>query len=266
MSVLKRNNVVVSGNGEQAIMFAHGFGCDQHMWRFVAPSFEENYKTILFDYVGAGQSDLSAFEPSRYASLEGYADDIVQIGRELGLKDAILVGHSVSAMIGALVTQKAPGMFKALIMVGPSPSYINDNNYVGGFTAAQIDELLKSLERNHLGWSVSMAPVIMGNPDRPELGEELANSFCRTDPDMAKQFARTTFLTDSRHILSDIEVPTLILQCSDDIIAPYEVGNYLHKNIKDSKLVVMKATGHCPNLSAPQETVSEITAYLHAQR
>lgn len=265
MSSLVRNNIVVSGQGEQAIMFAHGFGCDQNMWRYVAPSFEQNYKTILFDHVGAGRSDLSAYDSAKYSTLEGYADDIIQIGHELGLKDAVLVGHSVSSMIGALATIKAPEIFKALIMVAPSPSYINDGDYVGGFTSEQIDELLESLGRNHLGWSASMAPVIMGNQDRPELGEELTNSFCRTDPNIAKQFARTTFFSDYRHILEEVTVPSLILQCSEDIIAPNEVGEYLHKAIKNSQLVVMNATGHCPNLSAPDETTSEIKRYLNGQ-
>ena len=262
MSAVKRNNVVVKGAGGTAIMFAHGYGCDQNMWRLVAPAFENDYQTVLFDHVGAGKSDISAYSRDKYGSLSGYAHDIVEIGRELGLKDAIFVGHSVSAMMGIMAAKEAPGMFKSLVLVGPSPCYINDGDYMGGFTRTQIDELLESLESNHMGWSISMAPVIMGNGDRKELGEELANSFCSTDPEIAKHFARTTFLTDSREILSSTSVPALILQCSNDIIAPPYVGDYMHAKIPKSKLVLMKATGHCPNLSAPEETIAAIREFV----
>lgn len=262
MSVLKRNNVVVKGNGSQVIMFAHGFGCDQNMWRYVSPAFEENYKVVLFDHVGAGGSDLSAFNPEKYEQLEGYADDIIEIAKTLELTDIIFTGHSVSSIIGIIASQKAPELFKSLVLVGPSPSYIDDGDYIGGFTRPQIDELLESLDQNHLGWSMAMAPVIMGNPDRKELSEELANSFCRTDPAIAKHFARTTFLTDKRDLLSSVTTPSLILQCSDDVIAPQVVGEYMHQHLKNSKLVIMKAIGHCPNLSAPEETIEEIKKFI----
>ncbi len=262
MNVLKRNDVVVKGTGSQAIMFAHGFGCDQNMWRYVAPSFEENYKVVLFDHVGAGGSDLSAFFPRKYEKLEGYADDIIEIAAALHLQNIIFVGHSVSALIGIIASQRSPGLFKSLILIGPSPSYINDGDYIGGFTKPEIEELLESLDQNHLGWSMAMAPVIMGNPDRKELGEELANSFCRTDPTIAKHFARTTFLSDERELLSSVNIPSLVLQCSEDVIAPLAVGEYVHKQIKGSKLVIMKATGHCPNLSAPEETIDAIKKFL----
>ena len=262
MNVLKRNNVQVRGRGEVAMVFAHGFGCDQNMWRFVTPAFEDRYKVVLFDYVGAGGSDLSAYTPQKYGTLDGYAQDLIEVVRALDIKDAIFVGHSVSSMIGLFADQKAPELFKALVLVGPSPCYINDGEYTGGFTRDQIDELLEFLDTNHLGWSTTMAPVIMGNPDRAELSEELANSFCRTDPEIAKHFARTTFLSDARDILSGVNKPSLILQCSQDVIAPLSVGEYLHRQLSNSKLVVMKATGHCPNLSAPQETVAEIEAFL----
>ncbi len=262
MNVIKRNNVIAKGTGSQVILFAHGFGCDQNMWRSVAPAFEENYRVIMFDHVGAGGSDISAFEPGKYEKLEGYANDIVDIATALQLEDIIFVGHSVSALMGVIASLESPGLFKALILVSPSPSYINDGDYVGGFSHVQIDELLESLEENHLGWSMAMAPVIMGNPDRHELGEELTNSFCRTDPAIAKHFARTTFLTDKRNLLSSVDVPSLILQCSEDVIAPQSVGEYMHQQMKNSKLVIMKATGHCPNLSAPQETIDEIKKYL----
>lgn len=244
------------------MVFAHGFGCDQNMWRFVAPAFEADYRTVLFDHVGAGGSDLSAFAPDKYASLSGYAADVVEIGRELGLRDAIYVGHSVSAMIGVLAAQAAPDMFSDLVLVGPSPRYIDDGDYVGGFTEAQIDELLEFLENNHMGWSAAMAPAIMGNDDQPELGEELTNSFCRTDPQIARHFARTTFKSDNRADLRNVTARALILQCSQDIIAPACVGEYVHANMPNSKLVVMTATGHCPNLSAPAETIEEIRAFV----
>jgi sigma-B regulation protein RsbQ len=244
------------------MMFAHGFGCDQNMWRYVAPAFEDNFRTILFDHVGAGGSDLSAYDPSKYGDLSGYADDVVEIGRELGLRNATFVGHSVSAMIGVLASRNAPELFENLVLVGPSPRYISDNDYTGGFTAEQIGELLEFLSENYIGWSAAMAPMIVGNPERPELGEELTNSFCRTDPEIAKAFARVTFMSDNRADLVGVRARTLILQCSEDIIAPLEVGNYVHQHIAGSKLVVMKATGHCPNLSAPAETIAAIRAFV----
>lgn len=263
MSAIKRNNVVINGNGENVIMFAHGFGCDQNMWRYVYPAFQNNYTTVLFDHVGAGNSDLSAYSFQKYDELEGYAEDIVEIAKELNIKDAVFVGHSVSAIMGLIAANKAPDIFKSLILIGPSPSYINQGDYIGGFSSSEIDELLESMNNNHLGWSMAMAPVIMGNPEREELGKELANSFCKTDPEIAKHFAKTTFLTDKRDILQQTKVPVLILQCSNDIIAPLEVGHYMHKQIENSKLVLMKATGHCPNLSAPEETIAAIRSFLN---
>ena len=262
MSVIARNNVHVRGTGEQAMVFAHGFGCDQNMWRFVEPAFLQDFKTVLFDHVGAGGSDLKAYDKSKYSTLAGYADDVVEIGRELGLKDAVFVGHSVSSMIGALAVQKAPGMFAKLVMVGPSARYIDDDNYVGGFSEQQIEELLQFLDSNHMGWSAQMAPAIMGNPDRPELGEELTNSFCRTDPEIAKAFARVTFKSDNRADLAKIDIPTLILQCSEDIIASKEVGEFVHRGIPGSELIILEATGHCPNLSAPDEVISAMRTFV----
>ncbi len=244
------------------MIFAHGFGCDQNMWRFVAPAFESEFRTVLFDHVGAGGSDLAAYEPAKYATLSGYADDLVEIARELRLKDAVFVGHSVSAMIGVLASLSAPDLFKSLVLIGPSPRYIDDEGYVGGFSAKQIAELLDFLSDNYMGWSAAMAPTIMGNADRPELGEELTNSFCRTDPEIAKAFARVTFMSDNRCDLPKVTIPSLILQCSEDVIAPREVGEYVHRNTPYSKLVLMRATGHCPNLSAPEETISAIRAFV----
>jgi sigma-B regulation protein RsbQ len=262
VSAVKRNNVRVAGEGERAMIFAHGFGCDQNMWRYVAPSFEPDFKTVLFDHVGAGASDLKAYDSTKYGSLQGYADDLLEIGHELSLKDAVFVGHSVSAMIGVLAAQAAPEMFRSLVLVGPSPRYIDDKDYAGGFKEQQIEELLDFLADNYMGWSAAMAPVIMGNANRPELGQELTNSFCRTDPDIAKQFARVTFKSDNRHDLDKVDAPTLILQCSEDVIAPIAVGEYVHRHMPNSKLVVLRATGHCPNLSAPDEVIAAIRDFV----
>jgi sigma-B regulation protein RsbQ len=232
------------------------------MWRFVAPAFEKDFRTVLFDHVGAGGSDLRAYDATKYDSLAGYADDVVEIGRELGLNNAVFVGHSVAAMIGVLASIKAPDLFSKLILVGPSARYIDDGAYHGGFSQVQIAELLEFLEQNQMGWSASMAPAIMGNPGRPELGEELTNSFCRTDPNIARQFAKVTFTSDNRADLAKVTLPTLILQCKDDIIASEEVGAYVHREIAGSQLVHLEATGHCPNLSAPAEVVTAIRAYV----
>ncbi len=262
--VLRRNNVRVTGHAGPAMLFAHGFGCDQNMWRFVAPAFEHSHHVVLFDHVGAGQSDVSAYDRAKYGTLDGYATDILEICQQLDLTDVIFVGHSVSAMIGVLAAKREPARFKALVLVGPSPRYINDADYVGGFSREDIDGLLASLDSNYLGWSSAMAPVIMGNADRPELGAELTNSFCRTDPDIAAYFARVTFLSDNRQDLGSVRTPTLILQCSEDVIAPYAVGEYVNRHMPASQLVVMKATGHCPNLSAPDETIAAIKAFLDA--
>ena len=260
--ILARNNVRILGEGARAMMFAHGFGCDQNMWTPVARAFERDFRTILFDHVGAGRSDLSAYDPKKYSTLDGYADDVVEIGRVLDLRDAVFVGHSVSAMIGALASLKAPGMFSDLIMVGPSPRYIDDEDYTGGFSRAQVEELLEFLADNHLGWSAAMAPAIMANPDRPELGETLANSFCATDPEIARQFARVTFFSDNRVDLPAIAARTLVMQCRDDIIAPECVGEYVHAHIPGSLYVLLDATGHCPNLSAPDEVTAAIRAFV----
>ena len=260
--VLARNNVKVTGAGERQMMFAHGFGCDQNMWRDVAKAFEADFKVILFDHVGAGRSDLAAYDREKYSGLDGYADDVVEIGHALALRDAVFVGHSVSAMIGALATLKAPGMFSHLIMVGPSPCYVDDGDYVGGFSRSQVEELLDFLADNHLGWSAAMAPAIMGNPDRPELGEALTNSFCATDPEIAREFARVTFFSDNRADLPRLDVRTLVLQCREDIIAPPCVGEYVHAQVPNSEYVLLDATGHCPNLSAPQEVTAAIRAFV----
>lgn len=267
MDILRRNNVTVSGREDApVIMLAHGFGCDQNMWRLVVPALVGEFRVVRFDYVGSGRSDLSAWDAERYASLEGYARDVVEICDELDLRDVVFVGHSVSAMIGVLAADAAPSRFSSLVMVGPSPCYIDDEGYRGGFGADDIDELLESLESNYLGWSAAMAPVIMGNPERPELGAELTAAFCATDPDIARVFARATFLTDSRDDLKKVSVPTLVLECAQDVIAPREVGAYVHAAIPGSRLVTLDATGHCPQLSAPEATSAEILAFARTLR
>lgn len=262
MSILQRNNVVIAGTNARTMMFAHGFGCDQNMWRLVAPAFEADFRTVLFDHVGAGGSDLTAYDSAKYDHLTAYANDVIALGRELGVRDAVFVGHSVSAMIGILAAETDPTLFSDLVLVSPSPCYIDDAEYEGGFSKADIDELLESLADNHLGWSAMMAPVIMGNPDRPELGQELTNSFCRTDPQIAKDFARVTFTSDNRDDLTRVTARTLILQCRDDAIASTPVGEYVHDQIAGSELVMLDATGHCPNLSAPDAVIAAIRAFV----
>jgi sigma-B regulation protein RsbQ len=261
---LARNNVHVVGQGASPMVFAHGFGCDQNMWRLVAPAFERSHRVVLFDHVGAGRSDLSAYDRRKYASLAGYAGDVLDIIHTLELSDVVFVGHSVSAMIGVLAANLEPNRFKALVLVGPSARYLDDADYVGGFSDSDIEQMLSALDSNYLGWSSVMAPMIVGNPDRPELGTELTNSFCRTDPEIAAHFARVTFLSDNRTDLEQVSVPTLVLQCSDDVIARYEVGEFVHRHVAHSQFVLMRATGHCPNLSAPAETIDAIETFLRS--
>jgi sigma-B regulation protein RsbQ len=263
-TISKRNNVKVFGKGKQPMLFAHGFGCDQNMWRFVTPAFENDYRIILFDYVGAGKSDKSAYNKERYSSLQGYAQDVLEICSELDLRNVIFVGHSVSSMVGLLAAIEQPEYFERLVMVGPSPCYINDKDYKGGFERKDIEGLLETMEKNYIGWANFLAPNIMGNKDRPQLGEELTESFCSTDPVIARQFAEATFFSDNRKDLKKTKIPSLILQCSEDIIAPREVGEYLSKNLQNSTLKVMKATGHCPHLSEPEETIALMKEYLSA--
>lgn len=260
-----RNNVVLAGRDDKPVMMlANGFGCDQNMWRLIVPGLAGDYRVVLFDHVGSGGSELSAWRAERYATLDGYTDDIVALCHELGLRQVVLVAHSVSAMMAVLAAIREPELFSKLILIGPSPRYIDDAGYRGGFSQADIDDLLGSLDSNYLGWSAAMAPVIMGNPERPALSDELANSFCRTDPEIARAFARTTFLSDNRSDLHQVSVPTLILQCSQDVIAPPEVGEYVQAQIPGSTLVTLPATGHCPHLSAPEVTLAAIRSFAAA--
>ncbi|KQW46678.1 MULTISPECIES: alpha/beta fold hydrolase [unclassified Roseateles] len=262
MSIARRNNVQVSGVGTATIVFAHGFGCDQAMWRLLAPQYARRYRVVTFDHVGSGSSDLGAYNREKYNSLGGYADDLLEIIRDCGSGPVILVGHSVSAMIGLVAALRAPGAIAAHVMVGPSPCYINDGDYVGGFSREDIDGLLDMLESNYLGWASNMAPAIMGAPERPELGLELAESFCRTDPEIAKQFARVTFLSDNRADLAKLQEPTLILQSTEDIIAPVAVGEYMHRVLPRATLTLVDNVGHCPHLSAPSASEQAIDRFI----
>jgi sigma-B regulation protein RsbQ len=265
MSLRARNNVNVYGDGPVTMFLAHGFGCDQNMWRLLHPTYAARYRTVLFDLVGSGNSDLSAYDRNKYSTLHGYAGDVVELVREFGTDRNIFVGHSVSAMIGVLADLQAPGLFAAHAMVGPSPCYINDGDYVGGFTRADIEGLLETLESNYLGWSSTMAPAIMGAPEQPSLGVELTNSFCRTDPEIAKLFARATFLSDHRAELAKLHTPALILQCSDDIIAPLSVGEYMQRTLPRGTLKIIQNVGHCPHLSEPGASTDAINEFLDEQ-
>ena len=263
MDVRARNNVVVTGRRDgPVVMLSHGFGCDQNMWRLVVPALAERFPVVLFDHVGAGRSDLSAWSEQRHGSLRGYADDVSELVQELDLRRVVFVGHSVSAMIGVLAVNADPSRYAGLVLLTPSPRYVDDTGYRGGFSAADIDELLESLDSNYLGWSAAMAPVIMGNPDRPELGQELTNSFCRTDPRIARVFARATFLSDNRADLASVTVPALVVESAHDAIAPREVGAFVHAAIPGSRLVTLDATGHCPQLSAPEATAQAILSFV----
>ncbi len=258
----KRNSVRVGGSGPRTLVFSHGFGCEQAMWRLVAPAFLDEYRVVLFDHTGSGNSDKAAYDSVRHNSLTGYAEDVVEICRDLDLQQATFIGHSVSAMIGAEVSIAIPERINELVMVGPSPCYLNDGDYRGGFEREDIEELLETLEANYLGWARTMAPVIMGCPDRPELGGELADSFCKLDPAIAAQFARVTFFGDSRSLLPSIPARTLVMQCTEDAIAPRQVGEYTKSQIPNAEIIYLEAKGHCPNLSAPEPTIAGIRAFL----
>ena len=263
MEAATRWHVRESGRRDgPVLLFAHGFGCDQHMWRDVAPAFDDAFRVVRFDLTGSGGSDLASYDLDRYATLQGHAADVLELCEELDLEDVTFVGHSVSAMIGVLASVAQPGRFARLVLVCPSPRYTDADGYRGAFTPADIDGLLESLDDNYLGWAASMAPVIMGNPDRPALGAELTSSFCRTDPTVARHFARVTFTSDNRADLPLVTTPTLILQCREDVIAPLYVGEYVRDAIPGSRMTVLDATGHCPNLSAPEETVAAMTDFV----
>jgi len=262
-SILRRNHVTVSGGGDRTLVFAHGFGCDQKLWRFVAPAFEEDHRVVCFDYVGSGRSDLKAYDPVRYGSLEGYAQDLIEVIDALGLQGVDFVGHSVSGVVGLLAAIRRPELFDRLVLVCPSPRYVNDAPaYVGGFNRPDIDGLLDLMDRNPSGWAGFLAPIVMKNPDRPELTGELAESFCAMKPEVARQFARVTFLSDNRADLVRVTRPALILQCAEDAVAPEGVGRFVHARLAGSTYHAMQATGHCPHVSHPAETIAAIREFL----
>jgi sigma-B regulation protein RsbQ len=265
MNIIRRNNIKISGSGERTMIFAHGYGCDQNVWRHLLPAFEKEYQVIVFDHVGSGESDLAVYDRVKYGTLHGYAEDLLEICETLEIKDPIFVGHSVSCMIGALAAIKNPDLFHSLIFLGPSPSFINEENYIGGFDRATINSVLESLDNNFVEWSKTMAPLIMGNLDKPELSQELVTSFCRSKPDIAKHFAQVTFLADHREDVRKVLVPTLLLQCSNDSLAPVQVGDFLHRNVPENDLVHLTATGHCPHMSAPKETILVMKGWLAKQ-
>lgn len=258
-----RNNVhIIGADDAPTVMLANGFGYDQQLWHRVAAPLREHFRVVLFDHVGSGGADPSAWDPQRYSSLDGYAGDILDVVGELDLRDTVFVGHGVAAMMGVLADAARPGVFAKLVLITPSPCYIDDADYVGGFSRADIDDLLDSLENNYPGWTRAMASTIVGNPGRPELSAELAESFGRTDPACAKVFARTTFLSDSRKDLAKVSVPTLILESAEDVMAPASVGAYVAGRIAASRLVRLDTTGHCPILSAPEATAAEIASFV----
>jgi len=265
MDVYARNNITIFGAADgPLIVLAHGFGCDQRLWRLVVDRLKNEFRLLLLDHVGSGDSDPASWDAQKYSSLTGYAADVVDLVRELDLHEVVFVGHSVAAMIGALAVIAEPGRFAKLIMLTPSPRYVDDGDYRGGFSRSDIDELLESLELNYLGWSHAMAPVIMGTPDRPELEDELAETFCRNNPTYARVFARAMFLSDNRDDLARIPVPTLVIECAQDAIAPREVGAYVQQRIPGSRLVTLDATGHCPQVSAPDATAAAISDFARS--
>lgn len=261
-AVVRLNAHVTGPDGARPIVFAHGFGCDQSMWRKVAPDLAADHQVVLYDLLGSGGSDLDAYDPERYSRLEAHAEDLVALCRELDLHDVVFVGHSVSAMVGVLAQVAAPDLISTLVLVGPSARYLDDEGYVGGFAGSDIDDLLETMDSNHLGWQDPLAGMVTGDPDRPELKGELEASFCRTRPDIARHFAGVTFLGDNRDDLVEVSAPTLVIQTRNDAIAPVSAGELVHQRIADSTLVMIEGRGHCPHLSAPAETLKAIREFL----
>ncbi|WP_426490641.1 alpha/beta fold hydrolase [Hymenobacter sp. 102] len=264
MDVLKRNNVRILGNGTHTLLFVNGFGCDQTIWRYITPAFSEQFRLVLYDHVGSGLSDKTAYEPPRYASLDGYAHDVLDICQQLGLRQVTLIGHSVGAMIGILAAIREPQLFQQLLLLCPSPCYLNEGSYHGGFARRDLEQMLDFMEQDFVGWAEYITPFIMGNPDRPSLTAELAHSFCQNDPVIARQFARVTFLGDNRADVAQCQTPCLLVQCAEDVIAPLEVGDYLQACLPHARLITLPVAGHCPHVSAPTETLSALEAYMAA--
>jgi sigma-B regulation protein RsbQ len=263
VSALERHRVSVSGPADATpLLFAHGFGCDQAMWRLVAPAFEARYRVVRFDLMGSGGSDLSSYDPDAYSTLDRYAQDVLEICRELGLEDVVFVGHSVSSMIGVLAHLADPGRFSRLVLVGPSARYLDDEGYVGGFGRSDIDDLLELMDSNNLGWQEPLATMVMPGTELVEERGELDASFCRTRPDIARQFAAVTFLGDNRDDLPGVSVPTLVLQNRHDTIAPLSAGQFVHEAIPGASMEIIETSGHCAHLSAPAATIAAIDAFL----
>lgn len=245
------------------MLFAHGFGCDQTMWRYVKPAFEDDFRVIVFDYMGAGKSDPAAYSENRYSTLNGYAEDVLEICEALDLQDVIFVGHSVSSMIGLLAAIKQPDHFSELILIAPSPRYINETGYVGGYEKSDVDQIINMIDKDYSGWANDVAPMVMKNPERPDLSDELARSFLSIKPDIARSFLIATFFSDNRKELLNLRKPSLIIQCEDDRVVPLEVGDYIHAHLEKSTLKILKASGHYPHLSHPQETIRAMKEYLN---
>jgi sigma-B regulation protein RsbQ len=261
-NVIYRNNVRVIGQGKITLLFGHGFGCDQNTWRAILPAFEQDYRLVIFDYVGAGKSDLSAYTDSRYGSLDGYAQDVIDICTELQLENVVFIGHSVSSMIGLLAIKYAPEMFTKIVFIGPSPRYLNDEDYEGGIDREDLEDLLEVMDSNYLGWSRMVAPLIMGNAQEPELAEALTASFCATDPDIAKKFARVTFMSDNRKDLSCLNIPSLTIQCEEDFLTSKEVALYIQDHTINNQVMMLSSKGHCPQLSDPQGVINAIRSFI----
>lgn len=264
MDVVKRNNVRVLGQGTHTLLFVNGFGCDQTIWRYLTPAFSKQFRLVLYDHVGSGLSDAAAYDPIKYTSLEGYALDLLEICQKLNLQQVTLVGHSVGAMIGMLAAIQEPGRFRQLLLLCPSPCYLNEGSYHGGFERRDLEEMLAFMDKDFVGWADYITPFIMGNPDRPSLTAELAHSFCQNDPTIARQFARVTFLGDNRADLTQCRTPCLLVQCAEDIIAPLEVGDYLRETLPDAQLITLPVAGHCPHVSAPSETLDALETFMAA--
>lgn len=265
-SALKRHAITIEGTGDDLVLFAHGYGCDQTVWQRVRPAISALTTTVAFDITGAGLSDLSHFQPhGRHSSLEGYACDLIEVCEALDTRSITLVGHSVSAIIGVIAAVKKPDLFDSLVLVAPSACYLNLRDYQGGLDEQQLAGLMELMGSNFSNWADVVTPIIMGNPDRPALATELSHSFCRWNEAAAKHFAYLTFMSDCRSYLPLVKPDCLIIECIDDAIAPRSAVAHLHGALPRSAAVKLQAQGHCPHVSAPQETAQAITRHLRSR-
>ena len=263
--IVERNNVRITGpDTGEVLLFAHGFGCDQAMYRRLLPYFEHRFRIVVFDHVGSGGSSLADYDAVRYGTLDQYTHDLIEVCQALQLVDVTVIAHSFAAMLAVAAAVESPGLFRRIVLLAPTPSYIDDEavGYEGGFSREDIDGLLESLDDNHLAWAAMMAPVVMKNPESPELAGELEQSFCRVDPRVMRTFARVAFLSDVRALLPRVEVPALIVQCSNDSLAPLSVGDYMESRMPSASVVVLQAQGHVPQVSAPEETARAILEFV----